>query len=86
LKCIHDIFGWFSLFIIVIFFFKLSQLQKIIDDENEAKDGEKYLAALTAGDRVPWAQARKKFFSQGVNKSSLDAIEKVTIFSKFSQN
>ncbi len=34
------------------------------------------MAALTAADRVPWAQARKKFFSKGFNKSSLHAIEK----------
>lgn len=52
------------------------QIQKILDDESVGTKGEKYLAALTAGDRVPWAQARKKFFSRGVNKSSLAAIEK----------
>lgn len=38
--------------------------------------GEKYLAALTAGDRVPWANARKKFFGQGINKASLHIIER----------
>jgi carnitine O-palmitoyltransferase 1 len=41
------------------------------------------LAALTAGNRVPWAQARKKFFSSGINKASLSAIEKVLVFDKF---
>lgn len=53
------------------------QIQKILDDESVASKGEKYLAALTAGDRIPWAQARKKFFSKGINKTSLAAIEKV---------
>jgi hypothetical protein len=35
------------------------------------------LGALTAADRVPWAQTRDKYFSKGVNKSSLTTIEKV---------
>jgi carnitine O-palmitoyltransferase 1 len=52
------------------------QIQKILEDETPASNGEKYLASLTAGDRIPWAQARKKYFSKGVNKSSLHAIEK----------
>lgn len=53
-----------------------TQIQKILDDESPPLNGEKYLGALTAGDRIPWAQARKKYFSKGVNKSSLHAIEK----------
>lgn len=53
------------------------QIQKILEDKTEAKDGEKYLAALTAGDRVPWAHTRKQYFSEGINRRSLDAIEKV---------
>jgi len=53
-------------------------LQKIIDDTaSEPAPGECYLAALTATDRVTWAKARKSFFASGVNRSSLDAIEKV---------
>ncbi|XP_012935595.1 carnitine O-palmitoyltransferase 1, liver isoform [Aplysia californica] len=51
-------------------------LQKIVDDESEPAEGEEHLAALTAGERVPWAKARKEFFSKGKNKASLDAIEK----------
>jgi hypothetical protein len=35
------------------------------------------LASLTAGDRIPWAQTRNKYFSRGVNLASLSAIEKV---------
>ncbi|BFZ25151.1 hypothetical protein BsWGS_28191 [Bradybaena similaris] len=51
-------------------------LQKIVDDESVPADGEEHLAALTAGERVPWAKARKEFFTKGKNKASLDAIEK----------
>ena len=54
-----------------------SEIQKIIDDDSDTTKGERYLAALTAGDRIPWAQARKKYFSKGVNRNSLYAIEKV---------
>lgn len=52
-------------------------MQKIIDDPIEAKDEEKYLAALTAGDRVTWAQARNKYFKTKRNKYSLESIEQV---------
>ena len=58
-------------------------LQKIVDDESEPAEGEERLAALTAGDRVPWAKARTEYFSKGKNKASLDAIEKVRIRRKF---
>ncbi|ELT88002.1 hypothetical protein CAPTEDRAFT_178036 [Capitella teleta] len=51
-------------------------LQKILDNQDEPAAGEKHLAALTAGDRIPWARARADYFAKGVNKASLDAIEK----------
>lgn len=51
-------------------------LEKIVLDESEPVKGEKTLAAMTAGDRVPWAKARVEYFSKGVNKTSLEAIEK----------
>ncbi|XP_064627097.1 carnitine O-palmitoyltransferase 1, liver isoform-like isoform X2 [Lineus longissimus] len=51
-------------------------LQQIVDNKSEPSTGEEHLAALTAGDRTPWAKARKQFFSKGVNRTSLDAIEK----------
>ncbi|GFR62192.1 carnitine O-palmitoyltransferase 1, liver isoform [Elysia marginata] len=53
-----------------------AMLQKIVEDETPPAEGEEHLAALTAGERVPWAKARKEFFSKGRNKASLDAIEK----------
>ncbi|ELU00493.1 hypothetical protein CAPTEDRAFT_167071 [Capitella teleta] len=51
-------------------------LQEILDSEEEPAEGEEHLAALTAGYRTPWAEARKDFFGKGFNKTSLDAIEK----------
>lgn len=35
---------------------------------------------LTFLPRVPWAQVRKQYFSSGVNKRSLDCIEKAAFF------
>jgi hypothetical protein len=63
-----------------------SEIQKIIDDDSDTTKGERYLAALTAGDRIPWAQARKKYFSKGVNRNSLYAIEKVYFLLKILSN
>lgn len=38
--------------------------------------GEEKLAALTAGERSHWANVRRIFFNKGVNKISLDTVEK----------
>ncbi|XP_075949741.1 carnitine O-palmitoyltransferase 1, liver isoform isoform X1 [Anarhichas minor] len=57
-----------------------SQIQKILDDPSPPSKGEAKLGALTAGDRIPWAKARAKYFSSGVNKRSLDYIEKAAFF------
>lgn len=56
------------------------QMQKILDDQSLPQPGEEKLAALTAGDRIPWAKARNSFFRQGKNKLSLDTIEKAAFF------
>ena len=53
-----------------------SQLDEIIRDSSEPSYGEEHLAALTAGERTVWADARETFFSTGVNRSSLEAIER----------
>jgi len=54
-------------------------IQKILDDTtSEPSPGERHLAALTAADRVTWAKTRKSFFSTGVNRSSLDTVERVS--------
>uniref|UniRef100_A0A915B095 carnitine O-palmitoyltransferase n=1 Tax=Parascaris univalens TaxID=6257 RepID=A0A915B095_PARUN len=50
--------------------------QSILDSALTPAPGEEDLAALTAGDRTAWALARKKYFSAGVNKTSLHAIER----------
>uniref|UniRef100_A0A8C9WV02 carnitine O-palmitoyltransferase n=1 Tax=Sander lucioperca TaxID=283035 RepID=A0A8C9WV02_SANLU len=52
------------------------QMQRILDDQSEPLPGEEKLAALTAGERTPWAKARETYFARGKNKQSLDAIEK----------
>ncbi|KAF7697672.1 hypothetical protein HF521_004182 [Silurus meridionalis] len=56
------------------------QIQKILDDPTLPAPGEETLGALTAGNRVPWARVRKQYFSSGINKRSLDCIEKAAFF------
>lgn len=53
-----------------------SQLDQIIKDATLPDFGEEHLAALTAGERTLWAEAREKYFSTGVNRVSLEAIER----------
>lgn len=38
--------------------------------------GEEKVAALTAADRTHWANTRTQFFFKGINRQSLDAVEK----------
>ncbi|XP_064169137.1 carnitine O-palmitoyltransferase 1, liver isoform isoform X1 [Anguilla rostrata] len=56
------------------------QMERILADKSEPLPGEEMLAALTAGDRVPWANARKTYFGRGKNRQSLDAVEKAAFF------
>ncbi|XP_077425137.1 carnitine O-palmitoyltransferase 1, liver isoform isoform X1 [Vanacampus margaritifer] len=56
------------------------QMERILADKSEPAPGEERLAALTAGDRTPWAKSRETHFSRGKNKQSLDAIEKAAFF------
>ncbi|XP_053720643.1 carnitine O-palmitoyltransferase 1, liver isoform-like isoform X1 [Synchiropus splendidus] len=56
------------------------QIQRILDDTSAPAEGESQLGALTAGDRLPWAKVRTEYFSSGVNKRSLDCIEKAAFF------
>ncbi|XP_053260806.1 carnitine O-palmitoyltransferase 1, muscle isoform [Podarcis raffonei] len=56
------------------------QFQRILDDPSPPQPNEVRLAALTAGERGPWAEARKKYFSRGKNKASLDCIERAAFF------
>ncbi|XP_021953980.1 carnitine O-palmitoyltransferase 1, liver isoform isoform X2 [Folsomia candida] len=50
--------------------------ERILADTSVPSKGEEKLAALTAWERVHWAKTRREFFSKGVNRSSLDSIEK----------
>ncbi|VDK77714.1 unnamed protein product [Onchocerca ochengi] len=56
------------------------ELQKgfeaILNEKINSDVEEKYIAALTAGDRDIWAQARRNYFTSGINQFSLHAIEK----------
>uniref|UniRef100_A0A8C7AEX4 Carnitine O-palmitoyltransferase 1, muscle isoform n=1 Tax=Neovison vison TaxID=452646 RepID=A0A8C7AEX4_NEOVI len=56
------------------------QFQRVLDDPSPPQPGEEKLAALTAGGRAEWAQARQAFFSSGKNKAALDAIERAAFF------
>nr|XP_018912089.1 PREDICTED: carnitine O-palmitoyltransferase 1, liver isoform isoform X1 [Bemisia tabaci]XP_018912090.1 PREDICTED: carnitine O-palmitoyltransferase 1, liver isoform isoform X1 [Bemisia tabaci] len=52
------------------------QMQMILEDTSAPAAGEERLAALTAGERTAWANARTEFFFKGTNRQSLDAVEK----------
>ncbi|XP_031424929.1 carnitine O-palmitoyltransferase 1, liver isoform-like isoform X1 [Clupea harengus] len=56
------------------------QMECILADDSPPQDGEEELAALTAGDRVPWACARDAYFRHGRNRQALDAVEKAAFF------
>lgn len=58
------------------------QLEDIISDARlePAPDRERNIPSLTAWNRTKWAETRETFFSSGVNKSSLYAIESAMWF------
>lgn len=51
------------------------QIEEIIKKASNSSQSEKYLASLTAWNRTKWAEVREKYFSSGVNKTSLHDIE-----------
>lgn len=51
------------------------QYDKILENKATPVRGEEFLASLTAWDRTKWAEAREKYFSKGVNKTSLFLVE-----------
>lgn len=61
---------------LIIFCFVSSQIEQILKDESEPLVGEEKLAVFTASDRTEWANIRRIYFNKGVNKTSLDIIEK----------
>lgn len=46
-------------------------------EEGEVGQGEEFIAALTSLGRDEWAEAREMYFQEGVNKVSMEMIEKV---------
>ncbi|KAL3183815.1 hypothetical protein MRX96_033885 [Rhipicephalus microplus] len=52
------------------------QIQRILDHTGEPQRGEAHLGVLTAGERSQWAHLRETHFRKGLNRISLDAIEK----------
>jgi len=50
------------------------------DAKDIADAAEKYLPILTSGERPVWADARSSYLANGVNKESLDLIEKSAFF------
>lgn len=60
------------------------QIQWIIEDadkhQDEYSNAEKSLAAFTCIERQTWADIRKQYFSEGINKESLDYIENAIVF------
>ncbi len=52
-------------------------MEQILNDTSEVGPGEEHLAALTAHDRKSWAIAREQYFSKGINRDNMEAIEKV---------
>lgn len=56
------------------------QIDQILNENANATVGEKNLASLTSWNRTKWAEARRKYFSGGINKTSLDIIEGAAFF------
>ncbi|KAG5684907.1 hypothetical protein PVAND_014117 [Polypedilum vanderplanki] len=51
------------------------QIEEILQLKPTTSSTEKHLPSLTAWNRTKWAEVRDKFFSTGINKESLEAIE-----------
>ncbi|KFM81044.1 Carnitine O-palmitoyltransferase 1, liver isoform, partial [Stegodyphus mimosarum] len=56
------------------------QIEKILSDPSPPQPGEEHLGALTAVERTVWAEVREKYFCKGINKASLNTIEKAAFF------
>ncbi|GAU97630.1 hypothetical protein RvY_08896 [Ramazzottius varieornatus] len=56
------------------------QFDRVLQDSSKAREGEELVAALTAGDRVLWAEARERYFSRGPNRVSLETIERAAFY------
>jgi carnitine O-palmitoyltransferase 1, liver isoform len=54
----------------------ISQLDEILRDTTLPCFGEEHLGALTAAERTTWSDTREKYFLTGINRTSLETIEK----------
>ena len=55
------------------------QMQYVLDyEDGMVGPGEEHLAALTTLNRTEWAKARQTYFMDGVNRVSMEIIEKVS--------
>ena len=60
---------------------KYRKLNQILEyDGKKPSKNEDVIGYLTAAERSLWAETRTKHFSTGINKESLDVIEKVILF------
>jgi len=50
--------------------------EKIVKDEAPCLESEQLLGSLTASERAKWAKVRMEYFGKGINRQSLDAIER----------
>ena len=61
----------------MIWYWNRTMEQIMEDSDAELRPGEEHLAALTAADRKSWAEMREKYFMTGVNRTSMEILEKV---------
>ena len=61
----------------MIWYWNRTMEQILEDSDAELRPGEEHLAALTAADRKSWAEMREKYFMTGVNRTSMEILEKV---------
>ncbi|CAJ0605158.1 unnamed protein product [Cylicocyclus nassatus] len=52
------------------------QYEAILMQDIEPEPAERHLAVLTAGERTHWAKTRRAYFRSGINKTSLNDIER----------
>ncbi|XP_039220857.1 carnitine O-palmitoyltransferase 1, brain isoform isoform X1 [Crotalus tigris] len=57
-----------------------AQFEAILCDPTPPLPGEEKLPSMTAGERDSWARARHTYFQSGINKQSLNIIEKAAFF------
>lgn len=54
--------------------------QTQLDLMGSCHEADEFLLHVNIFSRIPWAQVRKQYFSSGINKRSLDIIEKAAFF------